>query len=878
MRLKLILTWIFLIQILLISAQVDIKKRSYEPFAISTENADLEIDGKLTDSLWKKVKWTGDFIQREPYENQTPSERTSFALIFDDQNLYIGVKCYHDADQLIAKRMSRRDIIDGDWVEIQIDSYNDKQSCFVFTVSAAGVKSDRTISLDGEVEDLNWNPVWQSKTDMTANLWTVEMSIPLSQLRFGNQSHQTWGLQFLRRIFYREEIDVWQRISLDASGWISNFGQLKNITNIRTQHQLELQPYMVTSLNTFQRDPSNPYLEKYRKNIKVGVDGKIGLSSDFIIDFTVNPDFGQVEADPSDIALDGFQLFFDEQRPFFIENKQVFDYAFSSSAVGNTFENDNLFYSRRLGRPPHRNYVPSDLEYVRAPDNTSILGAVKLSGKTSKGLSIGVLESVTSKEYALISREGDEYKEIIEPLTNYLVARVKQDLNDRNSYIGAIYTQTNRSLDTPLDFLHRSARSAGIDFLHRWKARSWYVGGNIISSHVRGSSQALEATQRSISHLFQREGSAGVLDTSRMSLTGTGGNLKVGKAGGGHMKFEGGLTWRSPSLELNDIGFLRQADDLRHYFALQYGSLRPTSILRNMQISYKHWFSWDFTGHLNRMHLQLELSGTFLNNWHVDLGGYSKPVLFNNFFLQGGPSVRIHPEHGCWLAISTDTRKRLSFNHDFTLGLAGEGGHWIYAQWGLRYQPSNRFSISLDNYWSKIMNYPQYITTVREDQIPIYVAAGINQETFRIVGRINYSINPNLSFQYFIQPYATRGVYDSYRQVPNPGSKPFTDQFRYFSKDEVAELDDNQISLSRTGEGKPDLVINNPDFSLNELRANLVIRWEYQPGSELFLVWNKSFSMTGIPGQRILSDYLNSVRGELQNNVFLLKYTYRFIR
>ena len=878
MRLILIILTLLVVQTNHLDAQEQIKPREYEPSVLEPLRKGPEIDGLLTDSVWKQSGWTRDFVQREPFENQPPGEQTSFSVVFGDRHMYIAIKCDHQSEREISRRLSRRDIVDGDWVEIQLDSYHDRQSCFVFTVSAAGVKADRIISLDGEVEDLSWNPVWQAGSHIDASGWTVEISIPLSQLRFSNDRNQAWGMQVLRRIFYKDEIDVWQRIPLDASGWVNNFGLLTNVRSLDLPRQLEIQPYIVSAINTFEREEDNPYRSQYEKSLKAGLDGKIGLSNDFVIDFTINPDFGQVEADPSDISLNGFQLFFNEQRPFFVENKQIFDYAFSSSSVGNTFGNDNLFYSRRLGRPPHRNYSPAADEYVKSPDNTTILGAVKLSGKTSRGLSIGVLESLTSRAYAQVSREGTQRRETIEPFTNYLVTRVQQDLNNRDSYIGAIYTQTHRSLKDPLDFLHRSAYTGGVDFLHRWKSRSWYLGGNVIASNVNGSAYAIERTQNSIVHLFQREGSIAVLDTTRTSLTGSGGNLKLGKAGGGHMTFEGGVTWRSPSLELNDMGFLRQSDDIRQYFALNYRTLQPDRIFRNAQISYKHWLAWDFAGHLNRMHFQMEISSTFLNNWNIQLGGYTKPLLFNNYFLQGGPSIRIPMENGCWWSISTDRRNRLTFNHSVTLGMAGEGGHWIYTQWGIRYQPSNRFDISVDAEWSKISNYPQYINTFNQASNPIFLAAGIDQETIRFIGRLNYSLNPNLSLQYFIQPYSTRGLYNHYRQVVDAGTRLFGEQFHYLDAEEVSPNGEGQLLVSGVDGGLTDLLITDPDFSLNELRANFVIRWEYKPGSEIFLIWNKSFSKYGRPQARIFRHFQNTLRGEAHDNIFLVKYTYRFIR
>ena len=557
-----------------------------------------EIDGNIEDEAWKLVDWAGDYVEFQPDENTDPSVATEFKILYDDKNLYVAFKCHDPEPGKIERRLSRRDGFAGDWVEINLDSYFDKRTSFSFTVTAAGVKGDEFVSNNGNNWDDSWNPIWYTQTQITEEGWTAEMRIPLSQLKFSQAEDQVWGLQSTRRFFREEERSLWQRKPIDTPGWVSEFGELHGLKNLEPQKQKEIQPYTVSKYETYEAEPGNPFRDGNDGQVTVGLDAKIGITNDLTVDLTINPDFGQVEADPSAIALDGFQIFFREQRPFFVENKNIFNFNISQSQAGDTFGSDNVFYSRRIGRNPQGFPNTSAGEFVDIPENTAILGAAKFSGKTKNGFSIGVLESVTARKYATIDNNGDRRREIVEPLTNYFVGRIQQDYNQGDTYIGGIITATQReNLTDDLSFLHQSAYTGGFDFKHQWNDRDWYVGGNLVWSHVRGSENAITRTQESIAHLFQRVGADHVeVDPDKTSLTGTGGNIQLGKVGDGYWKFETGGTWRSPELELNDIGFQRQADDIRHYTWIGYQTLKPDNTFRRVGINYNHWSHWDFGG------------------------------------------------------------------------------------------------------------------------------------------------------------------------------------------------------------------------------------------------------------------------------------------
>ena len=839
------------------------------------------VDGMLNDLAWNLVEWGGEYIEWQPDENTAPTNQTQFKIVYDHKNLYIGVRCYDTEPDKIVKRLSRRDGFEGDWVEFNIDSYHDKRTAFSFTITAAGVKGDEFISNNGNNWDPSWNPIWYAKTHVDDEGWTAEIRIPLSQLKFGAADNQVWGLQSTRRIFRAEERSVWQRKPVDTPGWVSEFGELHGLKNIQPQKQLEIQPYTVTSGEVYEAEDGNPFRDGNESDITAGLDAKIGVTNDLTLDLTVNPDFGQVEADPSAIALDGFQIFFEERRPFFVENKNIFDFNLSESEAGNTFGSDNIFYSRRIGRSPQGSPDTGDDEYVDQPDNTPIIGAAKFSGKTKNGWAIGVLESVTAKRHAVISDGvGESRREMVEPLTNYFVGRLQKDFNNRNSYVGGIFTATNRdNLTQELDFLHKSAFTGAVDFKHQWNNRDWYVEGNVTFSHVQGSEEAIKNTQESITHLFQRVDAGHVtLDSTRTSLTGTGGNIKIGKIGNGHWKFESGGTWRSPELELNDIGFQRQADDIRHYTWIGYQTLKPDSTFRRVGINYNHWTAWDFDGNHNYVQFNTNSWQNWKGNWFTNVGFNYAPIQYSNFALRGGPRLRLSPWMSFWNSINTDNRKKLRFSMFHNGRKAVDNSYkTYYIEAGVNYQPINALRISAFPSLSINSDKLQFIDNFDDvNGSPRYLNGEIEQRTLSMSFRLNYTINPNLTIQYWGQPFISRGRYSNFKHIMDPTAKQFENRYTQYNTDQVS-LADGIYSVDEDVNGSVDFSFDDPDFSFVQFRSNLVIRWEYIPGSEIFLVWSQDVSRDGDPSAGLLPSLGDNIFGQKPQNIFLLKATYRFV-
>lgn len=850
---------------------VSFAKRSYTTTSVK-EKEPIKIDGHINDAAWDAVEWTSDYIEWEPDNRTAPSEQTKMKIVYDEKNLYVAFRCYEANPGNIVQRMGRRDDFPGDWIELNIDSYNDDRTAFSFTTSVSGVKGDEFISNNGNF-DSSWNPIWYVKTNIDEEGWTAELRIPLSQLRFSNEKEQVWGIQSTRRYFTKEERSTWQPIPANPAGWVSSFGELRGLSDLEPQKQLEIQPYSVTRFKSYELEEGNPFRDGSDGGITAGLDAKIGVTNDLTIDLTINPDFGQVDADPGAVALDGFEIFFQERRPFFVENKSVFDYRFADSQ-------DNLFFSRRIGRSPQRRVTPGGgAAYVDQPNNTTILGAAKFSGKTEDGWTIGVLESVTAKEYAeVISEAGEESEIIVEPLTNYFVGRVQKDFNDRNSYVGGMFTATHRNMEDGLSFLHTQAYSGGLDFKHNWKERTYYLEGNAVLSQVRGSEESILNTQNSIVHLFQRVDADHVeVDPERTTLTGTGGRLEFGKGGGGKWRYKAGGKWISPELETNDIGFLRQADDIRQYIGVNRLFNESTSWFRRANIGIEQTSAFDFEGNYNRMQYEVRGAINYKNNWWSEGGAAHKPRIFINSFLRGGPRWRFNEENFWYLFSGTDQRKKVSFRAGYVHSQAKQKSFGLrrYVV-GTNYQPLNSLSLSLEVEYEQNPNKTQYIAERAFQESARYILGEIDAEGLSATLRVNYSINPNLSIQYYGQPYIFKANFSNLNYVLDPTAEDLNKRVSWYNDDQITFENDIYV-IDEDQNGTVDYQVNNPDFAFVQFRSNLVARWEYIPGSEIFLVWSQGINGLGDVNNNFSAIVDNQLLRQRPQNTFLIKATYRFV-
>lgn len=862
-------------------AQSDtIPTRSYTTARVTGEPP--LIDGLGNDAAWEQVAWGGDgFRQRDPDAGAPASVNTKFKILYDAKNLYILFKCLDPEPDSIVRRMSRRDGFDGDFVEINIDSYYDKRSAFSFTSSVSGVKGDEYVSNNGDNWDANWDPIWYLKTSIDNEGWIAEIKIPLSQLRFADKPEHVWGIEIMRHLFRKQERSIWQYIPPNAPGYVHLFGELRGITGIKPQKQVEIQPYIVAKTETFEKIEGDPFATGKSSDVSVGLDAKIGLTSDITLDLTVNPDFGQVEADPSQVNLTAYQLFFPERRPFFIEGKNTYNFPVTESIAGGSFNSDNLFYSRRIGRRPSNYPSLNGDEVAKVPTNTRIIGAAKLTGKSSKGFSWGILESVTAKTEAEIDSLGERRKEVVEPQTNYLVARVQQDINKGNTIVGAMFTATNRKIEDPqLEFLHKDAYTGGVDFVHNWKDRKYYIRFNGVFSSVSGTKEAITGTQTANEHLFQRPTAQKYVsvDSSSTSLTGNAGTLAIGKSSG-NLVFQGGVTWRSPGVELNDVGFLISGDLITQWVWAGYRIQKPFSIFRSLRVNANEWMYYDYGGINTRRMINTNGHVQFKNYWFLGTGGTLIGRRISNADLRGGPSITYPGAIENWYYFETDNRKKLRANFEnwFFTGFEGsEKSKGFYLS--LTYRPINALNISLSPGVDLNDNRQQYVTTTDFNGDPRYITSRIQQTTYNMTIRVSYVMTPNLTLEYWGQPYISTGEYSEFKRITQPNAENYADRFHTFTNTEIAfNSEFDQYEIDEDSNGSTDYSFSNPDFNFAQFRSNMVLRWEYIPGSTLFLVWTQSktdFVPTGEDNS--FSHLSRSLFDKTPHNVFLIKYTYRF--
>lgn len=855
-------------------------KKSY--FTKKT-NQEIVIDGNLNEDVWKSANWGADFYMHYPYDNKAPTYQTKFAIVYDANFVYVAIKAFDSDPDKIVQRLTRRDDIDGDYLSINIDSYHDHQTSYEFRLSAAGTKRDKYVSSDGDSHDESWNAIWWGKSAITADGWQVEMKIPFSQFRFVNKSVQTWGIQVRRYVQRLDEVSLWIPIKRDAPGWVHHFGLLEGIVDIKPKKVFDLIPYLVGSVETYEKDDEDPFLDGFDMNGNAGLDGKIGLTNNLTLDFTINPDFGQVEADPSSVNLSGFELFFGEQRPFFIEGSSILDYPVMFNNGDHGVE--NLFYSRRVGRNPH--YYP-DLadeenykEFAKQPKFTRIIGAAKVTGRTNKGLSIGILESITAKEYAEIEdTDGNTRRELVEPLTNYSVVSLKQDINKGNTIVGGMLTSTNRIIDEPqLEELRTNAYSGGVTFTQHWKKKTWYVSGKFHFSHVEGSEEAIRSTQESSVHLYQRPGASHInFDTTQTTLSGTGGSFFFGKSGGGPFRFNTSLFFKSPGLELNDAGFVRHTDEIIQVFWAGYDINEPFSIFKEMELNGDQWSLTDFAGNYITMGTSFNFETEFRNKYRFEMGINGQAEERSTSFLRGGPTYYLPPQYGGWLWFGTDRRKKLMAYG--SVSRSSGLNNWFESvnyRTGVTYKPWNFINFRLDMGYNKRQNEQQYVSDPDFANDKRYVLGTLQQETYNMSLRINCNITPDISIQYWGQPFISNGLYSDLKQVTDAANSNYENRFSLFNTN-------NQLSFSQTTDeyfvdedrdGTTDYSFENPDFNTKVFLSNMVFRWEYMPGSTLFFVWSQNRENYDIEQARSLGANVKNTFNFQAHNTFLVKFSYR---
>jgi hypothetical protein len=802
------------------------------------------IDGKTNDEAWQNAQVIDKFLEYEPNNGAETRFKTEVRVVHDDNNLYVLARMFDPHPDSIISLLSRRDVrTNSEQLKVIIDAYHDRRTGVEFIVNPAGVKRDFSI-YDDVNEDPTWDGVWDVATSIDSLGWVAEFKIPFSQLRFPKTAEHTFGFMVVRDVARTQARISWPLYHKDVQGYVSQSGDLSGIRGIGSPSRLEVIPYVVTKNET---RPSGSSFN-HPQGFAAGADIKYGVSSNLTLNATINPDFGQVEADPAVLNLSAFEQFFEERRPFFLEGAGIFSFTTSCGDIDSGCT--GLFYSRRIGRSPQLLGVYGNDESAL---NTTILGAGKLTGRLGKGLSMGFLDAVTQREVGGESRT-------IEPQTNYAVARLQQDIRDGQTSFGAMITGVNRSLDEDTDtFLRRSAYTGGIDLRHRFYKKEYQLAAYVAGSMVNGTEAAILSTQRDGVHRYQRPDDDIEVDPNRTSLNGNAERVSLSKFGGGVTRFQSVLQRFSPGFETNDVGFQSRADEqmFRNWFALQYNK-KPNAIFRQGFFNFNTINRWNTEG--------LPLTIGLNTNWHVQFknfiwghiganyGDFTKT--YNDRVARGGPALRNSASLDLWTGVESDSRKSYSgniFGGTYRNDVGRTKGWWINPGADLRI--GSQLSASIGVNYSHDINDSQWRANFGVSGLDTthYTFAKLDQKTLSLTSRINYTATPTLSLQIYAQPFVSTGDYSNWRELADPRADNYDDRFKPYNG------------------GDPG------GFSFRQFRSNTVLRWEYRPGSTMFLVWQQGRQMddghaTDFGFRRDIGDLFN----EHPNNTFLLKVSYWF--
>lgn len=831
----------------------------------------IQIDGLLDEPEWSRAVSSSDFQQKEPREGEPSTCETHIRILYDDDALYIGAVMMAPPVDGIRTSLTRRDNPgNSERILISIDSYRDFRTAYTFGVTASGVRIDYYHPEDKEFSrDYSFDPIWEARVVRDSSAWTAELKIPFSQLRFTASHQLVFGLNINRYIPSRNEDTYWVLIPKNETGWSSRFGSITGLSNIREQRRLELLPYVAGSAR-LNRDvhAKDPYKDEIGTEGNVGFDVKMGLGPNLTLDATCNPDFGQVEADPAEVNLTAYETAFDEKRPFFVEGAPLL------KGNGPTY-----FYSRRIGARPRGSVTADRAHFINAPNATTIIGAAKVSGRLATGLSLAALTAVTAREFAEYADTlaGMRGEQIVEPLSSYNVVRVLQEFGPSASTIGAVLTTTLHEVrDVPVldEIMNRASMTGGVDWNLRFLDGMYVLSGYVGGSHVMGSTASMIRLQRSSAHFYQRPDAPHVrVDSSRTSLSGMTASLSLSKNSGTHWLWGIGSTMESPGFDLNDLGKLNQADETDIWGWIRYRESEPGPIFHSWGIECAPNSGWDFGGFRTFSEFNLSFSAVWKNFWNTELwGGYVFPAYSNNLS-RGGPLMRngLGWYGGCNLANNYAAQTRWSV---FGNANANELGGWSFNYGGsISWKLSSSCEMSFSPWFARSLYKRQYVTTIDDPDAPTngrwYLFTTIDRSTLATTFRVNYAFTPDLSIELYAEPYAANGSCFDVGALDAPRSMHLRDLSR------------DGFRLQRFG---PDVVVTTPsdrilsfslpDFTYLSFRSNLVLRWEWHPGSTLYLVWQQNRGSYESSSRRLQWDSFTSPLSASGDHVVALKISY----
>lgn len=839
--------------------------------AIRIQGAPPTLDGALGDSVWQAAPVLSDFVQKQPVEGAEPTEQTEVRFLYDDAALYVGARMFSRNPAAIQAPVSRRDNgIQAEHLWISLDTYLDRRTAYSFGVTAAGTRLDWYHPTDSETDtDLSFDPVWEARTQRDSLGWTAEMRIPFSQLRFNAGATERWGLNLDRWIASTQEDLFWVPVPSNATGWASRFGELTGITGIRPTRRVELLPY-VASGATFTADPGagNPFDDGSELTVRVGGDVKMGLGPNLTLEATVNPDFGQVEADPAEVNLSAFETFFAERRPFFTEGSQLLE------GSGPAY-----FYSRRIGAAP-RDDLLDDRDYNDLPNTSTILGAAKLTGRLASGTSVGAMAALTDEEDArTFDPETGAFDRIrVAPLTGYGVARVQQEFGASSSTAGLILTGVRRDVDAndPLaGLLNREAYSGGGDWNLRWKGGEYVLSGFAGFSYVEGDSAGILRLQRSSARYFQRPDASYLrVDPSRTSLSGYTGSLRVAREGGSHWLWEASISGDSPGFELNDVGALGSADDVFGYANLRYRETQPGPVFRNYEIGVSSENLWNFGGVRSFSAFRTDMRFTWTNFWRTTLIGWVDLRSLSDDLTRGGPLMGTPRAWQVILGGGNPLSARTRLSAQVNVGGNEAGGESLLLYTSTSVRPGPRWQLSVQPTYRWAVDPRQYVTRLAGGPVATfgdrYVFAFVDRSTLSAQLRLNYLFTPELSLEAYAEPFASSGRFYDFGELA--AARSF--DLRRYGSDGTTLAQPEERGEYIVTDGGAEFTLPYRDFNVRSFRSNAVLRWEWRPGSTLFLVWQQDRFGIEDRGNPVGLADLGGTLGTAGDNFLVLKLSY----
>jgi hypothetical protein len=824
------------------------------------------IDGRLDEDAWRKAVPLTGFRQRQPREGQPASVNTEVYLLYDRDALYVGARMHSPGTPVQAPVSRRDDQAQSDYLLVSLDPYHDRLTAYTLGVTAAGTRLDWYHNVDSEGQvDRTFAPVWQARTRVDSAGWTAEMRIPFSQLRFNNTPSQVWGINVRRSVPALNEENYLVVVPRNQTGWSSRFATLRGIQGIAATRRLELLPYVVSNA-TVRSDPNpaNPFSERSETGVRVGGDLKMGFGPNLTLDASINPDFGQVDADPAEVNLSAYETFFGERRPFFVEGAQLL--AGSGPAY---------FYSRRIGAPP---LLSPAADFSDVPEASTILGAAKLTGRLPSATSIGVLAAVTDHEHArTFVADGSVFgRTRVAPRSVFGVARVQQELGRGGSTVGAILTAVGRDLgggDPEAGLLHDGAVSGGADWRLRFDRGTYQVSGWAGFSHVAGDSTALIRTQRSSAHYFQRPDAGHVsVDSQATSLSGYTGGLSIQKLAG-RWQWEAFGQAYSPGFELRDAGRLRRADEAYGMLNLRYLETRPGRVFRDFEMGATGENRANFGGVRTLTGLRTDAYVTWKNFWSSSLSYRLDLPAQDDALTRGGPLMELGAAHTVSGSMATrpGAPVRWSASGRLTLGAFDEQTSRLTG--GVTVRPAPRWRFVLSPEWFRSVYPRQYVQTRAGGRAETfgrrYIFSTIDFRTLSAPMRLSYMFTPDLTLEGYVEPFAASGRYYAFGELEAPRSR----NLRVYGRDGTTAQRQPDGSLVVT-DGAAPFTIGSPDFDVRSFRSNAVLRWEWRPGSTMYLVWQQSGENGDVRGRQIGFGALGESLETRGDNFLALKISY----